>query len=116
MEYEASLIIPIYNEVSTLNIVCNKIKKTFDEKNIKFIFIDDGSNDGSKDWLTRNLEIIFTRNNFLLISLDKNYGKGYAIREGIKKSEGKFTLFIDSDLEYQPIDLLEMFISLSSNI
>ncbi len=109
MKYVASLVIPIYNEASTLDNLFNKLKKTFCDNDIKFIIINDGSNDGSKDWLQNNLKKKFTENNYELINLDKNYGKGYAIREGIKKVEGQYTLFIDSDLEYQPIDLLDMF-------
>ena len=52
---------------------------------------------------------IFNTNEFELISLKKNYGKGYAVREGIKKVEGYHTIFIDSDLEYDPQDISEMY-------
>ena len=56
-----------------------------------------------------NLQNFFPNNNFELIDLKKNYGKGYAVREGIKKVEGKHTIFIDSDLEYEPEDIFEMY-------
>ena len=35
-----------------------------------------------------NLSKIFNKKNYELILLKKNYGKGYAIKEGIKKVEG----------------------------
>ena len=56
MIYKATLIIPIYNEISSLNILCNKIKDTFQDILMKFIFIDDGSKDGSANWLSINLK------------------------------------------------------------
>jgi glycosyltransferase involved in cell wall biosynthesis len=115
MIYKATLIIPIYNEISSLNILCNKIKDTFQDIPMKFIFIDDGSKDGSANWLSINLKKIFKKNNFELINLKKNYGKGFAVKEGIKKIEGDYTLFIDSDLEYQPSDLHEMYNIITNN-
>jgi len=109
MNYKASIIIPIYNEYNSLNNLCLKIKQSFKNCSIKYIFIDDGSKDGSLEWLTDNIKILFPENNFELLKLNKNYGKGHAVREGIKKIEGQYTLFIDSDLEYQPSDLYEMY-------
>jgi Glycosyltransferases involved in cell wall biogenesis len=109
MNYDASIIVPIYNEFNSLKSITHKIKDAFKDCNIKYIFIDDGSSDGSMEWLKENLKKIFKKNNFELINLDKNFGKGYAIKQGIKKVEGIYTLFIDSDLEYQPQDLYDMY-------
>ena len=109
MKYNSSLIVPIFNEIASLKNLCKKLKETFKDHHIKFIFVDDGSTDGSTEWLKQNLKSFFSKNNYNLILLKKNFGKGYAIKEGIKKIEGAYTLFIDSDLEYQPADLLEMY-------
>ena len=109
MNYKATIIVPIFNELPSLKTLCEKLNNTFLSVPIKYVFIDDGSKDGSTIWLTENLEKIFLKKNFELIKLKKNYGKGYAIKEGIKRIEGEYTLFIDSDLEYQPQDLFEMF-------
>ncbi len=109
MNFEASIIIPIYNEINSLNSLCYKIKDTFKDLKIKYIFVDDGSKDGSLNWLKDNLELVFSKKEFELIILKKNFGKGYAVKEGIKKTEGKYTIFLDSDLEYEPRDVLEMY-------
>ena len=109
MNFEASIIVPIYNEINSLNTLCYKIKDTFKHFKIKYIFVDDGSKDGSLKWLQNNLELVFSKKEFELIILQKNSGKGYAVKEGIKKTEGKYTIFLDSDLEYEPRDLLEMY-------
>ena len=109
MNQEATIIVPIYNEINSLNSLCFKLKDTFKLNKIKYIFIDDGSKDGSAEWLKSNLSKIFNKTNYELVLLNKNHGKGYAIKEGIKIVEGYYTLFIDSDLEYQPQDLYEMY-------
>jgi len=109
MNYSFSIIIPVYNEVKLIERFVDNLCENFRDLKAKFIFIDDGSNDGSAEWLKVNLKKIFIKNNFELIILNKNYGKGYAVKQGIKKIEGPYTLFIDSDLEYQPRDLYDMY-------
>jgi len=115
MNYEVTLIIPVYNELTSLDNLCKKINKVFSHIPVKYIFVDDGSEDGSSNWLTENVKNIFTKKNFEIIKLKKNFGKGYAVKEGIKKIEGEYTMFIDSDLEYQPSDLLEMYNVINEN-
>ena len=109
MNVNASIVVPVYNEINLIDNFVNNLFKTFKNQKIKFIFIDDGSKDGSSEWLQKNLSKIFNKSNYDLIILKKNYGKGYAIKQGIKRIEGSYTMFIDSDLEYQPQDLYEMY-------
>ena len=109
MNYKASIIIPIFNEINFLDTLCKKLNEAFKKTKIKYIFVDDGSSDGSFNWLNENLHKFFNTKNVELIALKKNFGKGYAVREGIKKVEGKHAIFIDSDLEYEPEDIFEMY-------
>ena len=104
MNFTASIIIPIYNEVVSLEPLCFKLKEAFQNINVKYIFIDDGSSDGSCDWLTKNLQKYFNTNELNLISLKKNYGKGYSIKKGIENATGNCILIQDADLEYDPAD------------
>ena len=62
---------------------------TFDNITVKYVFIDDGSTDGSDDWLAKNIPIVCKLYKYDLIFLKKNVGKGFAIRQGIKKIEGE---------------------------
>ena len=109
MNVDASIVVPVYNEINLIDNFVNNLFKTFKNEKVKFIFIDDGSKDGSSEWLQKNLSKIFDKTNYDLIILKKNYGKGYAIKQAIKRVEGSYTMFIDSDLEYLPQDLYEMY-------
>jgi glycosyltransferase involved in cell wall biosynthesis len=109
MSIKASIVVPIYNEINLIEKFINKLNLTFSKLNIKFIFVDDGSNDGTQKWLKVNIPLIFESEKYKLLTLKKNNGKGFAVRKGIKYIEGNYTIFIDSDLEYDPIDALAIF-------
>lgn len=104
-----SIIIPIYNEFQLIEKSIVKLHNNFKNINCKYILIDDGSNDGTKEWLSKNLPLIFRIEDFKFIDLNKNYGKAYAVKEAIKYIEGNLTLIIDSDLEYDPTDAKELY-------
>jgi len=92
-----SIIIPVFNEVNTLKILLKKvIESTVDNKEI--IVIDDYSTDGTRNLLQNNLELKVDK----IIYNEKNYGKGYSVRQGIKEASGDIILIQDADLEYDP--------------
>ncbi len=115
MNVSFSIIVPVYNEVKVIEKFVYKLIKTFRHLKVKYIFIDDGSNDGSKNWLENNLQNFIDKNNYELILLKKNKGKGFAVRKGVEKIEGDYTVFIDSDLEYDPNDALNLFNIVNDN-
>ena len=90
-----SVIVPCFNEVSTINKIIDKIKASPVDKEI--IIVDDGSSDGSKEFLSNiddpGVKVIFHSHNI---------GKGAAIRTGIKHATGKILIIQDADLEYDP--------------
>ena len=71
-----SIIVPCYNEQMTVGNVATELCDSFESSLI--VIVDDGSTDKSKEIL-RDLHY----DNFHLIELDKNYGKGYAMREPV---------------------------------
>ena len=71
MKTNVSIIVPIYNEINLIERFINKLKSTFDNVESKFIFIDDGSDDGTQKWLEKNIPIIFENKNYKLIILKK---------------------------------------------
>ncbi|MDA9681308.1 glycosyltransferase family 2 protein, partial [Candidatus Pelagibacter sp.] len=67
----------------------------------EIIAVDDFSTDGSreilKDLLNNN------KINHLILN-DRNFGKGYSLRQGIEKATKNIVLIQDADLEYEPSD------------
>ncbi len=95
-----SIIIPCFDEYKTINSILNKLKilKDFDKE---IIIVDDFSTDGTKEILQK-IEI---SNEIKTFFNEKNYGKGYCIRKGIKESSGEIIIIQDADLEYDPTDI-----------
>ena len=91
-----SIIIPVHNESNYLPKLLSALK-TF-SKNNEIIIIDDGSNDNSHNLLKDC--------NFIkLIRLEKNLGKGFAIRKGMEIAKNENILITDGDLELDPLEL-----------
>ncbi len=102
----ASIIIPCYNEGSTLSVCIDRIQNIADENlTIEIIIVDDGSSDGSKD-IAENLSR--RHKNIKALFHDKNQGKGAALRTGFKKATGDIVAVQDADLEYDPKDLKKL--------
>ena len=95
-----SIIVPIFNEIKIIEKFITSLSNTFEKKNCQYIFIDDGSFDGTVEKTQLVLNNIFNKNDFKYVRLNKNFGKAKAVKEGIKFIEGEYTLLIDSDLEY----------------
>ena len=96
-----SVIIPVYNEVSTLKAILEKISSVDVDKEI--IVVDDGSSDGSVDLLSE-----FEGKDIKIIYCAKNRGKGAAFLTGIENARGEFIIPQDADLEYDPQDYVAL--------
>ena len=98
-----SIIVPCYNEESTIKEIIRKINSQKDiEKEI--IVIDDCSTDQTRTILKNDINDQIQK----LILNPKNFGKGYSIREGIRESTGDLILIQDADLEYDPSDFKKL--------
>lgn len=92
-----SIIIPVYNEKSSIIKLLNFVDSAPTPDLIKeIIIIDDGSTDGTKKLLETFVE------KYRIIFKDKNEGKGSAIRRGFIECTGDYVLVQDADLEYSP--------------
>jgi len=93
-----TIIIPVYNEIKTIEKLIKKILKIKIKKQL--IIVDDGSSDGTELILKKYKNRINK-----LITHKKNLGKGAAIKSGQKFVKGKYIGIQDADLEYDPRDL-----------
>lgn len=110
-----SILIPVYNEEKTVLEVLKNIQKN-KIKNVDFevIIINDGSNDSTISILENNKHL-FNK----LIDLNKNHGKGYAVKQGLNIATGDFVIFQDADLEYDPseyIQFINLFLNLNADL
>jgi len=93
-----SVIVPVYNEKRTIEVILDKVRRSPVEKEI--IVVDGDSEDGTKEILReqrkyKNTTVIFQK---------KRNGRGGALKEGIKVATGDIVIFQDADLEVDPDD------------
>ncbi|KRH95191.1 Dolichol-phosphate mannosyltransferase [Pseudoloma neurophilia] len=98
------VIIPTYNEVENVQILCELIKDVFTDMNLHYqiIFVDDGSPDGTANLL----EELKQKYPIFLIKRFKKLGIGSAYKLAIETVPNlDFIIIMDSDLSHNPGDI-----------
>jgi glycosyltransferase involved in cell wall biosynthesis len=90
-----SIVIPVYNEMATLDEILKRVQAVPYDKEI--IVVDDASTDGS----TERLRQISDENTIVLFH-EQNSGKGGAVRTAFGAVSGDIVIIQDADLEYNP--------------
>ena len=91
-----SVLIPVYNEVRTIDEILRLVAAEGTEKEI--IVVDDGSTDGTRERLAAwdgkdGVRVILHR---------ENMGKGRAVHTAMEAARGEILIIQDADLEYDP--------------
>ena len=107
MNNKISVVIPVYNESESIELLLEEIIKVMHTNNYIFELIV--VNDGSKDSTYEVLENISNRiEELTVIHLRKNYGQTAAMSAGFNNTSGNIIVSLDGDLQNDPKDIPEL--------
>lgn len=94
-----SIVIPCYNEIKTIEEIVQKVLAVdLGTLSRELVIVDDGSVDGTRDYL----DTLREDGTFQIVFHEKNQGKGAALRTGFAQATGNIIIVQDADLEYDP--------------
>ena len=107
MNIVISIIIPVYNVEKWLNKCIDSILVQ-SYKNFEIILVNDGSTDKSGDICDKYSK----EDNRIKVFHNKNKGLSYSRNFGVKNSNGKYVMFVDSDDFISDINIIDKFINI----
>ncbi|MCL1467738.1 glycosyltransferase family 2 protein [Argonema galeatum] len=101
---EVSVVVPICDEVESLPHLLEAIATILSSSQLSYeiICVDDGSKDGSAEFLKQQATI---REDLKAVLLRRNYGQTAAMAAGFKYARGKAIVTLDADLQNDPADI-----------
>jgi len=99
-----SIIIPIYNEEESILPLHENLRQVLEKQNLPYevIYVDDGSTDGTFPQL---YQLARSDQHSQIIRLRRNFGQTAAISAGVAHSAGEILVFMDADLQNDPVDI-----------
>ena len=111
LKMNVSVVIPVLNEKESLPELVRELEHSLSTYSAwEVIFIDDGSSDGSTEWIA---DLCTKNSNFKLLQFYRNYGKAAAVSEGFKVATGEYIITMDADLQDDPAEIPNLIAKLS---
>jgi glycosyltransferase involved in cell wall biosynthesis len=111
LKMNVSVVIPVLNEKESLPELVRELEHSLSTYSAwEVIFIDDGSSDGSTEWIA---DLCTKNSNFKLLQFYRNYGKAAALSEGFKVATGEYIITMDADLQDDPAEIPNLISKLS---
>ncbi|MBR8835488.1 MAG: glycosyltransferase family 2 protein [Stigonema ocellatum SAG 48.90 = DSM 106950] len=112
-DVDVTIVIPVHDEVESLPYLLEAIAKTLiaSELSYEIICVDDGSTDGSAEFLK---EQALVRSDLKAVILRRNYGQTAAMAAGFNYALGKAIVTLDADLQNDPKDIPMLLAKLES--
>ncbi|HUE69661.1 MAG TPA: glycosyltransferase family 2 protein [Pirellulaceae bacterium] len=104
--FTLSVVIPVYNEVRTIEQVIARVRAA--EIPVEIVIVDDGSRDGTRDLLTRLSGGDGANADLRIVLHERNQGKGAALKTGFALATGDVVVVQDADMEYDPRDFRQL--------
>lgn len=105
--YDISIVVPFLNERENLpqlyDEVCLALRPL--GKSFEILFVDDGSTDGSTEWL---VELSKRDPNVKLVQFTRNFGQTAAMSAGFEHAQGRIYIAMDADNQNDPADIPAM--------
>ncbi|MBQ8189498.1 MAG: glycosyltransferase family 2 protein [Lachnospiraceae bacterium] len=105
-----SIVAPMYNEESLVQIYCEETMKSLesvaDHYNYELVLVNDGSKDQTYMKMLEQQQM--HPNNITLVCLSRNFGLEGAVKAGVEKAKGDAVIVMDADLQDPPSLLPEM--------
>lgn len=108
MNYDFTIIVPVYNEQECLPELFQKLKAYLKiaSKKTKVLLVDDGSSDGSGAMIKRFCE---KNEHFSYLLFERNFGKGAALKAAFDHTTTTWLGYLDADLQTYPEDFEKLF-------
>lgn len=99
--FTLSIIVPVFNEESVLELFHKRLAATLDSLNCKceILYINDGSTDDSLN-IMQDIQVNDAR--VSIVDLSRNFGKEIAMSAGLDYVSGDASIIIDADLQDPP--------------
>jgi dolichol-phosphate mannosyltransferase len=107
-----SVIVPVYNNATSIDALCERLASSLASFDYEVLFIDDGSRDNSLTLLKRAAA---SNSRLKVISLSRNFGQHPAIAAGLDHARGDVMILMDADLEDQPENIPSLVRTLETN-